>query len=90
MFLGSYPVLVVGTTSRLGDVPTDLQTAFLHEVKIKAPSEEQRKAILSMLTENLPLGKEMSLTKLARQSAVSALSLSDREREQLSQGWAKM
>ncbi|KAJ6666981.1 hypothetical protein lerEdw1_018983 [Lerista edwardsae] len=65
----SYPALVVGTTSRLGDVPTDLQTAFLHEVKIKAPSEEQRKAILSMLTENLPLGKEMSLTKLARQSA---------------------
>ncbi|XP_066481058.1 peroxisome biogenesis factor 6 isoform X2 [Tiliqua scincoides] len=63
------PVVVIGTTSRLGDVSTDLQTAFLHEVKIKAPSEEQRKAILSMLTENLPLGKEISLTKLARQSA---------------------
>ncbi|XP_062979998.1 peroxisome biogenesis factor 6 isoform X2 [Elgaria multicarinata webbii] len=65
----SYPVLVVGTTTRIGDVPTDLQTAFLHEVKIEAPSEEQRKAILSMLTENFPLGKEVSLTKLARQSA---------------------
>ncbi|XP_044285651.1 peroxisome biogenesis factor 6 isoform X2 [Varanus komodoensis] len=63
------PVLVVGTTTRIGDVPTDLQTAFLHEVKIEAPSEEQRKAILSMLTESIPLGKEVSLTKLAQQSA---------------------
>nr|XP_056708680.1 peroxisome biogenesis factor 6 isoform X2 [Euleptes europaea] len=65
----SYPVLVVGTTSRLGHVPADLQTAFLHEVKMEAPSEEQRKAMLSMLTEGLPLGREVSLSKLARQSA---------------------
>ncbi|XP_042301985.1 peroxisome biogenesis factor 6 isoform X2 [Sceloporus undulatus] len=65
----SYPLLIVGTTTKLGDVPTDLQTAFLHEVKIQAPSEEQRKAILSMLTENFSLGKEVSLTKLARQTA---------------------
>ncbi|XP_077192458.1 peroxisome biogenesis factor 6 isoform X2 [Paroedura picta] len=65
----SYPVLVVGTTSKLGDVPADLQTAFLHEVKMEAPSEEQRRAMLSMLTEGLPLGREVSLNKLARQSA---------------------
>ncbi|XP_061481497.1 peroxisome biogenesis factor 6 [Rhineura floridana] len=65
----SYPVLVVATTNRLGNVPTDLQTAFIHEVKIEAPSELQRKAILSMLMESFPLGKEVSLTKLARQSA---------------------
>lgn len=70
---------MVGTTSRLSDIPTDLQAAFLHEVKMKAPSEEERKAILSMLTENLPLGKEMSLTRLARQSAVSTVSLGDGE-----------
>ncbi|XP_015682041.1 peroxisome biogenesis factor 6 [Protobothrops mucrosquamatus] len=65
----SYPVLVVGTTSKLADVPSDVQTAFLHEVKIEAPAEEQRKAILSTLTQNFPLGKEVSLTKLAQQSA---------------------
>ncbi|XP_070590741.1 peroxisome biogenesis factor 6 isoform X2 [Erythrolamprus reginae] len=65
----SYPALVVGTTSKLADVPSDVQTAFLHEVKIEAPTEEQRKAILSMLTQNFPLGKEVSLTKLAQQSA---------------------
>uniref|UniRef100_A0ABM5FHX5 Peroxisomal ATPase PEX6 n=1 Tax=Pogona vitticeps TaxID=103695 RepID=A0ABM5FHX5_9SAUR len=65
----SYPVLVIGTTTRLGDVPTDLQTAFLHEVKIETPSEEQRKAILSMLMDNVLLGQEVSLTKLARQTA---------------------
>ncbi|XP_015281731.1 PREDICTED: peroxisome biogenesis factor 6 [Gekko japonicus] len=64
----SYPVLAVGTTSRLADVPADLQTAFLHEVKMEAPTEEQRKAMLSLLTEGLPLGREVSLSKLARQS----------------------
>ncbi|KAH0622797.1 hypothetical protein JD844_025479 [Phrynosoma platyrhinos] len=69
MKTSSYPVLVVGTTTKLGDVPADLQTAFLHEVKIEAPSEEQRKAILSMLTESCSLGKEVNLTKLARQTA---------------------
>ncbi|XP_019404095.1 PREDICTED: peroxisome biogenesis factor 6 [Crocodylus porosus] len=65
----SKPVLVIGTTCRSQDVPADVQTAFLHEVAITAPSEEQRKAILSTLTASLPLGKEVSLAKLARRSA---------------------
>ncbi|KAM6137982.1 LOW QUALITY PROTEIN: peroxisome biogenesis factor 6 [Phoenicopterus ruber ruber] len=65
----SHPVLVIGTTSRPQDVPTDVQTAFLHEVKIEAPSEEQRRSMLSMLTASLPLGKEVSLSKLARRTA---------------------
>ncbi|NXK25857.1 PEX6 factor, partial [Arenaria interpres] len=65
----SHPVLVIGTTCKAQDVPTDVQTAFLHEVKIEAPSEEQRKSMLSMLTASLPLGKEVSLSKLARRTA---------------------
>ncbi|NWH82935.1 PEX6 factor, partial [Piaya cayana] len=65
----SHPVLVIGTTCKLQDVPTDVQTAFLHEVKIKAPSEEQRRLMLSMLTASLPLGKEVNLSKLARRTA---------------------
>ncbi|XP_017592435.1 PREDICTED: peroxisome biogenesis factor 6, partial [Corvus brachyrhynchos] len=65
----SHPVLVVGTTCKPQDVPTDVQTAFLHEVKIEAPSEEQRRLMLSMLTASLPLGKEVSLSKLARRTA---------------------
>ncbi|XP_037752228.1 peroxisome biogenesis factor 6 isoform X1 [Chelonia mydas] len=64
-----YPVLVVATTCRPQDVLADVQTAFLHEVTVQAPSEEQRKAILSTLTASLPLGKEVSLAKLARRSA---------------------
>ena len=48
-----------------------MQTAFLHEVKIEALSEEQRRLMLSMLTGSLPLGKEVSLSKLARRTAVS-------------------
>ncbi|KFU95208.1 Peroxisome assembly factor 2, partial [Chaetura pelagica] len=65
----SHPVLVIGTTCKPQDVPTDMQTAFLHEVKIEAPSEEQRRLMLSMLTASLPLGKEVSLSKLARRTA---------------------
>ncbi|NXL53313.1 PEX6 factor, partial [Podilymbus podiceps] len=67
--LSSHPVLVIGTTCKPQDVPTDMQTAFLYEVKIKAPSEEQRRSMLSMLTASLPLGKEVSLSKLARRTA---------------------
>lgn len=70
-FINSHPVLVIGTTCKPQDVPTDVQTAFLHEVKIGAPSEEQRRSMLSMLTASLPLGKEVSLSKLARRTAVS-------------------
>lgn len=69
--LNSHPVLVIGTTCKPQNVPTDVQTAFLHEVKIEAPSEEQRRLMLSMLTASLPLGKEVSLSKLARRTAVS-------------------
>uniref|UniRef100_A0A8B9MR69 Peroxisomal ATPase PEX6 n=1 Tax=Accipiter nisus TaxID=211598 RepID=A0A8B9MR69_9AVES len=65
----SHPVLVIGTTCKPQDVPTDVQTAFLHEVKIESPSEEQRRSMLSMLTASLPLGKEVSLSKLARRTA---------------------
>ncbi|KFW72288.1 Peroxisome assembly factor 2, partial [Pygoscelis adeliae] len=65
----SHPALVIGTTCRPQDVPTDVQTAFLHEVKIEAPSEEQRRSMLNMLTASLPLGKEVSLSKLARRTA---------------------
>uniref|UniRef100_A0A8C3F8E8 Peroxisomal biosis factor 6 n=1 Tax=Chrysemys picta bellii TaxID=8478 RepID=A0A8C3F8E8_CHRPI len=70
-----YPVLVVATTCRPQDVLADVQTAFLHEVTVQAPSEEQRKAMLSTLTASLPLGKEVSLAKLARRSAVSVACL---------------
>lgn len=67
----SHPVLVVGTTCKPQNVPTDVQTAFLHEVKMEAPSEEQRRLMLSVLTASLPLGREVSLSRLARRTAVS-------------------
>ncbi|XP_053829603.1 peroxisome biogenesis factor 6 isoform X2 [Vidua macroura] len=73
----SHPVLVIGTTCKPQNVPTDVQTAFLHEVKIEAPSEEQRRLMLSMLTASLPLGKEVSLSKLARRTAIPSVSWQD-------------
>ncbi|XP_069465019.1 peroxisome biogenesis factor 6 isoform X2 [Ambystoma mexicanum] len=64
-----FPVLVIGTTNRPRDVLLDVQTAFLHEVKVEVPSEEQRKCILSALTASLPLGKDVNLAKLAKRTA---------------------
>uniref|UniRef100_A0A8C3FBI3 Peroxisomal biosis factor 6 n=1 Tax=Chrysemys picta bellii TaxID=8478 RepID=A0A8C3FBI3_CHRPI len=81
-----YPVLVVATTCRPQDVLADVQTAFLHEVTVQAPSEEQRKAMLSTLTASLPLGKEVSLAKLARRSAVSVACLWHGGRAALARG----
>lgn len=71
LFVHSHPVLVIATTCKPQNVPTDVQTAFLHEVKMESPSEEQRRSMLSVLTASLPLGKEVSLSKLARRTAVS-------------------
>ncbi|XP_030051543.1 peroxisome biogenesis factor 6 [Microcaecilia unicolor] len=65
----SLPVLVVGTTCRLFDVASSVQTAFMHEVKLEAPSEEQRNSILRSLTTSLPLSKDVNLAKLAKRTA---------------------
>ncbi|XP_078503362.1 peroxisome biogenesis factor 6 [Lissotriton helveticus] len=64
-----FPVLVIGTTSRPRYVVLDVQTTFLHEVRLEAPSEEQRRSILQALTASLPLGKDVNLAKLAKRTA---------------------
>ena len=65
------PLLVVATTSRAQDLPTDVQTAFPHELEVPVLAEVQRLSILRALTAHLPLGQEVNLAQLARRCAVS-------------------
>ncbi|KAM3930863.1 peroxisome biogenesis factor 6 [Leptodactylus fuscus] len=63
------PFLVVATTSRAQEVPLDLQSCFLHEVSLTAPTEEQRLSLLTVLTAPLPLSRDVDLSHLARRTA---------------------
>lgn len=65
------PLMVVATTSRAQDLPTDVQTAFPHELEVPVLSEGQRLSVLQALTAHLPLGQEVNLSQLARRCAVS-------------------
>ncbi|XP_075060630.1 peroxisome biogenesis factor 6 [Mixophyes fleayi] len=64
-----FPFLVVATTSRLQDIPLDLHSCFLHEVSLKAPSEEHRLSLLTALTAPLPLSRDVNIRQLARRTA---------------------
>ncbi|XP_031204622.1 peroxisome biogenesis factor 6 isoform X2 [Mastomys coucha] len=63
------PLMVVATTSRVQDLPTDVQTAFPHELEVPVLSEDQRLSVLQALTAHLPLGQEVNLSQLARRCA---------------------
>ncbi|XP_075836929.1 peroxisome biogenesis factor 6 isoform X1 [Microtus pennsylvanicus] len=63
------PLMVVATTSRAQDLPTDVHTAFPHELEVPVLSEEQRLNVLQALTGHLPLGQEVNLPQLARRCA---------------------
>lgn len=63
------PLMVVATTSRVQDLPTDVQTAFPHELEVPVLSEGQRLSVLQALTAHLPLGQEVNLSQLARRCA---------------------
>ncbi|KAM4770752.1 peroxisome biogenesis factor 6 [Rhinophrynus dorsalis] len=63
------PLLIVATSSCPQDIPLDIQTCFLHEVSLHPPTEEQRSAMLSVLTMSLPLSRDINLAQLARRTA---------------------
>uniref|UniRef100_W5KB56 Peroxisomal ATPase PEX6 n=1 Tax=Astyanax mexicanus TaxID=7994 RepID=W5KB56_ASTMX len=62
-------VIVVGSVNDQQEVSSDVIPAFVHQMTLESPSEEQRKAMLSSLSEDLTLGKDVSLAKLAKQTA---------------------
>lgn len=52
------------------ELSSDVMAAFVHQVAIESLSEEQRRTMLSSLSEDLMLGKDVNLAKIAKQTAV--------------------
>ncbi|KAK3562461.1 hypothetical protein QTP86_034579 [Hemibagrus guttatus] len=62
-------VIVVGCVHGQRDLSSDVMPAFVHQVVMESPTEEQRKAMLASLSQELPLGKDVNLAKIAKQTA---------------------
>ncbi|KAI4898283.1 hypothetical protein NFI96_024407, partial [Prochilodus magdalenae] len=62
-------VIVVGSVTDQRELSSDAMAAFVHQVAIESHLEEDRKAILASLCEDLSLGKDVSLAKVAKQTA---------------------
>ncbi|XP_043079462.1 peroxisome assembly factor 2 [Puntigrus tetrazona] len=62
-------VVVVGSVSSQRELSSDVTAAFVHQVVIESLSEEQRRTMLASLSEDLMLGKDVNLGKIAKQTA---------------------
>lgn len=61
---------MVGCVHSQKDLSSDVMPAFVHQVVIESPTEEQRKAMLASLSQDLSLGKDVNLAKIAKQTVV--------------------
>uniref|UniRef100_A0A8D3BI28 Peroxisomal ATPase PEX6 n=1 Tax=Scophthalmus maximus TaxID=52904 RepID=A0A8D3BI28_SCOMX len=69
--LGSAPtsVAVVATVCRPRDLSAGVMTAFVHQLAMESPTEEQRRSMLAGLSRDLRLGRDVSLERLAKLTA---------------------
>lgn len=65
-----FRVVVVATVCRPRDMPASVTAAFVHQVALQSPTEEQRLGLLVGLSEDLPLGADVDLRRLAQLTAV--------------------
>lgn len=63
-------VIVVASVSDAKELSASVLAVFVHQLALERPTEEQRRAMLGMLSEGLHLGKNVSLSRLARQTVV--------------------
>uniref|UniRef100_A0A3P9Q6J3 Peroxisomal ATPase PEX6 n=1 Tax=Poecilia reticulata TaxID=8081 RepID=A0A3P9Q6J3_POERE len=69
--LGSAPasVVVVATVCRARDLSTGVMGAFVHQVAMESPTEEQRLTMLVGLSRELSLGRDANLERLSKLTA---------------------
>ncbi|XP_014893360.1 peroxisome assembly factor 2 [Poecilia latipinna] len=69
--LGSAPasVVVVATVCRARDLSMGIMGAFVHQVAMESPTEEQRLAMLVGLSRELCLGRDVNLERLSKLTA---------------------
>uniref|UniRef100_UPI0037E78E2B peroxisomal ATPase PEX6 isoform X2 n=1 Tax=Semicossyphus pulcher TaxID=241346 RepID=UPI0037E78E2B len=59
-------VVVVATVCRPRDLSAGVMAAFIHQVVLESPSEEQRHSMLLYLSRELPLGRDVNLQRLSK------------------------
>lgn len=64
-------VVVVATTSRARDLSAVVTAAFVHQVGMESPSEEQRHIMLGSLSQKLSMGMDVNLEKLSKLTMVN-------------------
>ncbi|KAK5926066.1 hypothetical protein CgunFtcFv8_021669 [Champsocephalus gunnari] len=62
-------VVVVATVCRPREVSAGVISAFVHQVALESPSEEQRRSMLLSLSRGLPLGRDVDLERLSKATA---------------------
>ncbi|XP_041839160.1 peroxisome assembly factor 2 isoform X2 [Melanotaenia boesemani] len=62
-------VVVVATACRSRDLSAGVMGAFVHQVEMESPTEEQRHSMLVSLSRELPLGRDVNLEKLSKLTA---------------------
>ncbi|XP_076026813.1 peroxisomal ATPase PEX6 isoform X3 [Genypterus blacodes] len=69
--LASVPnsVAVVASVCRPRQLTAAVMAAFVHQVALESPSEEQRRAVLVSLSRDLRLGRDVDLDRLAKVTA---------------------
>lgn len=63
-------VAVVATVCRPQELSAGIMAAFVHQVAVESPTEEERHAILVSLSKDLRLGRDVNLDRLAKLTAV--------------------
>jgi len=64
-----WPVVVIATSSSPDDITSDMFSCFLHEVKLEAPSENERYGMLCGLAAMTSVGNDVSFGQLAKRTA---------------------
>lgn len=63
--------MVVATASRAGDLSAGVTAAFVHQVSMESPTEEQRHIMLTSLSHKVSLGMDVNLEKLSKLTTVN-------------------
>lgn len=64
-----WPVVVIATTSSPNDVTAEIFSCFVHELKLEAPNESERRGMLFSLAAMASVGSDVSFEKLAKRTA---------------------
>ncbi|XP_033829942.1 peroxisomal ATPase PEX6 [Periophthalmus magnuspinnatus] len=69
----SNSVVVIATVPQAADLSAAVVPLFLHQVSLQSPGEEQRRSMIQGLTQDLDLGPDVDLARLAKVTAGSVL-----------------